>query len=134
MAQMSEVESNSAANEDQVHNIATNDSQSNSSFNSVCGHCFLFAAPTNRILLPIPQFNDKEEIRRRLAFEIDDDDPIAQYKLSRKSRKSLSSRMQNIDSLQICFLNENNVSYPVLWTGDNGVHEFSCRIATHSKI
>ncbi|KAI2810625.1 Schwannomin interacting protein 1 [Blomia tropicalis] len=59
-------------------------------------------------LVQSPNKTDKEEIRRRLAFEIDDDDPIAQYKLtSRKSRKSLSSRMQNIDSLQICFLNEN---------------------------
>lgn len=57
--------------------------------------------------------NNKEEIRRRLAFEIDDD-PIAQYKLnvhkSKKKSQSLlsSSRIQNLDSLQICFLNENN--------------------------
>lgn len=52
---------------------------------------------------------EKEEIRRRLAF--DDDDPIAQYKLSnRKSQKSLQSRLKNLDSLQICFLNEQNVS------------------------
>ncbi|UXI20671.1 ablim [Sarcoptes scabiei] len=50
---------------------------------------------------------EKEEIRRRLAF--DDDDPIAQYKLSnRKSQKSLQSRLKNLDSLQICFLNEQN--------------------------
>lgn len=92
MAQMSEIDTRtSAENEDQqLQHFSKNDSQSTSSFNS---------------------FNDKEEIRRRLAFEIDDDDPIAQYKLSRKSRKSLSARMQNIDSLQICFLNENNESY-----------------------
>lgn len=92
MAQMSEIDTRTSAEneEQQLQHFSKNDSQSTSSFNS---------------------FNDKEEIRRRLAFEIDDDDPIAQYKLSRKSRKSLSARMQNIDSLQICFLNENNESY-----------------------
>ncbi|KAF7490258.1 hypothetical protein SSS_04063 [Sarcoptes scabiei] len=53
---------------------------------------------------------EKEEIRRRLAF--DDDDPIAQYKLSnRKSQKSLQSRLKNLDSLQICFLNEQNGNF-----------------------
>lgn len=59
--------------------------------------------------------SNKEEIRRRLAFDEidDDDDPIAQYKLNRKSQKAstLSARIQNLDSLQICFLNENNENY-----------------------
>ncbi|XP_054168627.1 schwannomin-interacting protein 1-like [Oppia nitens] len=49
-------------------------------------------------------FDDREEIRRRLAFDSDNEDMIYGMRSSRKS--TLMNRLQNCQSLQICFMNE----------------------------
>ncbi|CAG2115355.1 unnamed protein product [Medioppia subpectinata] len=49
------------------------------------------------------KFHDREDIRRRLALDSDSED-MSGFRSSRKS--SLMSRLQNGQSLQICFMNE----------------------------
>lgn len=65
------------------------------------------------------QFQDREEIRRRLASDSDSEDVGIGFRSSRKS--SLISRLQSGQSLQICFLNE-TVNDPISRESQDSIH------------
>ncbi|RWS12430.1 Schwannomin-interacting protein 1-like protein [Dinothrombium tinctorium] len=50
--------------------------------------------------------NDREEIRRRLAMDADNDDLLTNFRSINFRKSNMSSRIQNGTSLQLCFINE----------------------------